>query len=98
MRAFKFPQVSPSSQAALQKLFMAGLCFHCYQQISYMILQRVSPVTHSVGNCVKRVLVVLASVLIFLNPMSSQSLTGTAMAMAGVLAFPLAAPSKSAQQ
>ncbi|CAA0836129.1 Phosphoenolpyruvate/phosphate translocator 1-chloroplastic [Striga hermonthica] len=34
---------------------LAALCFHAYQQVSYMILQRVSPVTHSVGNCVKRV-------------------------------------------
>lgn len=36
-----------------------------------MILQRVSPVTHSVGNCVKRVVVIVTSVLFFRTPVSS---------------------------
>lgn len=35
-----------------------------------MILQRVSPVTHSVGNCVKRVVVIVTSVLFFQTPVS----------------------------
>ena len=47
---------SPAAQEALYRhLLSAGLCFHGYQQLSYMILSRVSPVTHSIGNCVKRV-------------------------------------------
>ncbi|XP_028059765.1 phosphoenolpyruvate/phosphate translocator 2, chloroplastic-like isoform X2 [Camellia sinensis] len=50
--------------------FLAALCFHAYQQVSYMILQRVSPVTHSVGNCVKRVVVIVTSVLFFRTPVS----------------------------
>ncbi|CAA2954132.1 triose phosphate phosphate translocator, non-green plastid, chloroplastic-like [Olea europaea subsp. europaea] len=49
---------------------LAALCFHAYQQVSYMILQRVSPVTHSVGNCVKRVVVIVTSVLFFRTPVS----------------------------
>ncbi|OVA16975.1 Drug/metabolite transporter [Macleaya cordata] len=49
---------------------LAGLCFQAYQQISYMILQRVSPVSHSVGNCVKRVVVIVSSVLFFRTPVS----------------------------
>ncbi|KAL2505199.1 Phosphoenolpyruvate/phosphate translocator 2 [Abeliophyllum distichum] len=39
---------------------LAGFCFHTYQQVSYMILQMVSPVTHAVGNCVKRVVVIVS--------------------------------------
>uniref|UniRef100_A0A453KKQ0 Sugar phosphate transporter domain-containing protein n=1 Tax=Aegilops tauschii subsp. strangulata TaxID=200361 RepID=A0A453KKQ0_AEGTS len=35
-----------------------------------MILARVSPVTHSVGNCVKRVVVIVTSVLFFKTPVS----------------------------
>lgn len=41
-----------------------------------MILQRVSPVSHSIGNCLKRVIVIVASVLVFKNPMSQQNLIG----------------------
>ena len=32
----------------------AALTFHLYQQVSYMILSRVTPVTHAIGNCTKR--------------------------------------------
>ncbi|KAJ9540600.1 hypothetical protein OSB04_027106 [Centaurea solstitialis] len=49
---------------------LAGFCFHSYQQVSYMILQMVSPVTHAVGNCVKRVVVIVSSVIFFQTPVS----------------------------
>lgn len=45
-------------------------------QVSYMILQRVSPVTHSVGNCVKRVVVIVSSVLFFKTSVSSINALG----------------------
>ncbi len=41
-----------------------------------MILSRVSPVTHSIGNCVKRVAVIVASLIIFQNPISTQNAAG----------------------
>ncbi|XP_073104120.1 phosphoenolpyruvate/phosphate translocator 1, chloroplastic-like isoform X2 [Elaeis guineensis] len=66
---------------------LAALCFHAYQQISYMILARVSPVTHSVGNCVKRVVVIVASVLFFRIPVSPINCLGTGLALAGVFLY-----------
>jgi hypothetical protein len=41
-----------------------------------MILQRVSPVTHSVGNCVKRVVVIVSSVIIFKTAVSPLNAAG----------------------
>lgn len=69
------------------RVLIAGLCFHSYQQVSYMILQKVSPVTHSVGNCVKRVIVIVTSVLFFQTPVSMVNGLGTALALAGVFAY-----------
>ncbi|KAL3824844.1 hypothetical protein ACJIZ3_020873 [Penstemon smallii] len=66
---------------------LAALCFHAYQQVSYMILQRVSPVTHSVGNCVKRVVVIVTSVLFFRSPVSPINSLGTGIALAGVFLY-----------
>ncbi|KAJ8771798.1 hypothetical protein K2173_026975 [Erythroxylum novogranatense] len=66
---------------------LAALCFHAYQQVSYMILQRVSPVTHSVGNCVKRVVVIVSSVLFFQTPVSPINSLGTGIALAGVFLY-----------
>jgi solute carrier family 35 protein E1 len=56
---------------------LAGFCFHGYQKLSYLILARVSPVTHSVANCVKRVVVIVASVLFFRTPISPVNALGT---------------------
>ncbi|XP_047314364.1 phosphoenolpyruvate/phosphate translocator 1, chloroplastic-like [Impatiens glandulifera] len=66
---------------------IAALCFHAYQQVSYMILQRVSPITHSVGNCVKRVVVIVSSVFFFRTPVSPINSLGTGIALAGVFLY-----------
>jgi solute carrier family 35 protein E1 len=80
--------LAPDQSAALwQRLLGAGLCFHAYQQLSYSILARVSPVTHSIGNCIKRVVVIVASVIAFQNPVSVQNAVGTGMALAGVFLY-----------
>ncbi|KAB5521084.1 hypothetical protein DKX38_025403 [Salix brachista] len=66
---------------------LAGFCLHSYQQVSYMILQMVNPVTHAVGNCVKRVVVIVSSVIFFQTPVSPINSIGTAMALAGVFLY-----------
>ncbi|KAI3520750.1 hypothetical protein L1887_10201 [Cichorium endivia] len=66
---------------------LAGVCFHSYQQVSYMILQMVNPVTHAVGNCVKRVVVIVSSVIFFQTPVSPINSLGTALALAGVFLY-----------
>ncbi|XP_054799660.1 phosphoenolpyruvate/phosphate translocator 2, chloroplastic-like [Prosopis cineraria] len=69
------------------RLLLAGFCFHAYQQVSYGILQRVSPVTHSVGNCVKRVVVIVSSVIFFQTPVLLVNTLGTAVALGGVFFY-----------
>uniref|UniRef100_A0A0D9UXC4 Sugar phosphate transporter domain-containing protein n=1 Tax=Leersia perrieri TaxID=77586 RepID=A0A0D9UXC4_9ORYZ len=66
---------------------LAGFCFHGYQKLSYMILARVSPVTHSVANCVKRVVVIVSSVLFFRTPISLVNALGTGAALGGVFLY-----------
>uniref|UniRef100_A0A803KPF1 Sugar phosphate transporter domain-containing protein n=1 Tax=Chenopodium quinoa TaxID=63459 RepID=A0A803KPF1_CHEQI len=69
------------------RALVAGLCFHTYQQVSYMILGMVSAVTHSVGNCLKRVVVIVSSVIFFRTPISPLNSFGTALALAGVFLY-----------
>ncbi|XP_024532627.1 phosphoenolpyruvate/phosphate translocator 2, chloroplastic isoform X2 [Selaginella moellendorffii] len=85
-------------KVVMLRALVAGLCFHSYQQVSYMILQRVSPVTHSVGNCVKRVIVIVTSVIFFRTPVSTINALGTALALAGVFAYSRAKRIKPAKK
>ena len=71
----------------IQRLAIAGFCFQMYQQISYMILSRVTPVTHSVGNCMKRVTVIVVTLIYFKNPVSPLNIAGTALALFGVFLY-----------
>ena len=92
MEGVKFtPAYLQSAGVNVRQLYirslLAALCFHAYQQVSYMILQRVSPVTHSVGNCVKRVVVIVSSVIFFQTPVSPVNAFGTAIALAGVFLY-----------
>ncbi|KAI6671294.1 hypothetical protein NL676_006179 [Syzygium grande] len=95
MEGFKFTpsylQSAASQGLNIKELcvrsILAGFCFHSYQQVSYGILQMVSPVTHSVGNCVKRVVVIVSSVIFFQTPISPINSLGTALALAGVFLY-----------
>ncbi|KAJ8753593.1 hypothetical protein K2173_022834 [Erythroxylum novogranatense] len=92
MEGVKFtPAYLQSAGLNLKEIYirslLAALCFHAYQQVSYMILQRVSPVTHSVGNCVKRVVVIVSSVIFFKTPVSPINSLGTGVALAGVFLY-----------
>ncbi|KAK3164014.1 hypothetical protein QOZ80_1AG0011420 [Eleusine coracana subsp. coracana] len=85
------PRYLQSTGLNLQELCvraaLAGFCFHGYQKLSYLILSRVSPVTHSVANCVKRVVVIASSVLFFRTPISPVNALGTGAALAGVFLY-----------
>ncbi|XP_062180473.1 phosphoenolpyruvate/phosphate translocator 3, chloroplastic-like [Phragmites australis] len=69
------------------KAVLAGTCFHFYQQVSYSLLARISTVTHSVANSLKRVVVIVSSVLFFKTPISPINAIGTGVALAGVFLY-----------
>ncbi|XP_008649411.1 phosphoenolpyruvate/phosphate translocator 3, chloroplastic [Zea mays] len=66
---------------------LAGTSFYFYQQVSYSLLARVSPVTHSVANSLKRVVVIVSSVLFFRTLISPINALGTGVALAGVFLY-----------
>jgi solute carrier family 35 protein E1 len=55
--------------------------------LTHTIRRQVTPVTHSIGNCVKRVVVIVSAVIFFQTPVSPINALGTAMALGGVFAY-----------
>ncbi|XP_034214537.1 triose phosphate/phosphate translocator, chloroplastic-like isoform X3 [Prunus dulcis] len=68
-------------------LFWVGLFYHLYNQLATNTLERVAPLTHAVGNVLKRVFVIGFSILVFGNKISTQTGIGTAIAIAGVAIY-----------
>lgn len=68
----------------LRMVIASGIFYHLYNQASYMVLgQGISPVTFSVGNTMKRVAVVVSSVIFFQNPVSPMNWLGSMLALLG---------------
>jgi len=67
----------------------SGVYFFMYQLSSFWVLSLVQPITHSVLNTLKRVVIIIASVFVFRNPVTAQSVAGTAIAIGGILLYSL---------
>lgn len=82
-----------------QMLAWGGLFYHLYNQASYMVLnQGISPVTFSVGNTMKRVAVVVSSVMFFRNPVSHMNWIGSSVAILGTYLYTVATDKFSEEQ
>jgi len=76
------------SLAAL--LALGGASYYAYNEVAFLALGKVNAVTHAVGNTIKRVVIIVASVVAFKTPMSTGSIIGSSIAIAGTLLYSLA--------
>jgi solute carrier family 35 protein E1 len=75
---------------ALKYTAFSGLAFYLYNEASFLALERLSPVTHSVANTLKRVVIIVASCIVFKTPMSLLGGIGSGIAVLGTLLYSLA--------
>ena len=80
--------VSPND--LLFRIAGSGLAFYLYNEVSMYTLDSVHPITHAVGNTIKRVILILYSVLRFGSTLNLQGKLGSAIAIAGVFAYSVA--------
>ena len=69
---------------------LSGLTYYAYNEVAFLALGKVNPVTHAVGNTIKRVVIIVASVIAFKTPMSTGSIVGSSVAIFGTLLYSLA--------
>jgi solute carrier family 35 protein E1 len=66
-----------------------GLLYYTYNEMAFLVLGSVAPITQSVGNTVKRVVVIVAAALVFRTPMTPMGIAGSTVAILGVLLYSL---------
>jgi solute carrier family 35 protein E1 len=69
---------------------LSGFFFYLYNEVAFLALGRVNPVTHAVGNTLKRVVIIVASVIAFKTPVSMLGVIGSSIAISGTLLYSLA--------
>lgn len=79
-----------SESELLLRIVASGVSFYAYNEVSFYALDAVHPITHAVGNTIKRVILILFSVVRFGTPMTTQSIVGSTIAILGVLAYSVA--------
>ena len=70
--------------------FLTALLYYSYNEVAFLTLDNVAPVTHALGNTIKRVVIIITSVLVFGTKMTSQGVLGSSIAIGGVLLYSLA--------
>ena len=74
-------------QKVIIDLLGVGVLYHLYNQVAFNTLERVAPVSHGVANVVKRVFIIVTSVLFFGNQVTPKTAIGTFVALAGVYLY-----------
>jgi len=70
-------------------LVTSGIFHYLNNEVMYLALSNVHPVTLAVGNTLKRVVIMIVSLIVFRNPISIQAGIGCTVGMLGVLLYSL---------
>ncbi|KAG9137875.1 hypothetical protein Leryth_027714 [Lithospermum erythrorhizon] len=76
-------------------VLLSGVFYHLYNQSSYQALDDISPLTFSIGNTMKRVVVIVATVIVFRNPVRPLNALGSAIAIFGTFLYSQATSKKA---
>jgi solute carrier family 35 protein E1 len=71
-------------------LFMSGVCYYLYNETAFLALGRVNAVTHAIANTVKRIVIILATVVIFKTKLTPLGMLGSGIAVFGAFLYALA--------
>lgn len=69
--------------------FFAAIFYYTYNEVAFLCLDNVSPVSHAIANVIKRVFIIVSSMLVFGNKMTGQGIIGSVLAVGGVLVYSL---------
>ena len=73
----------------VRQIIISGLLHYLNNEVMYLALSNVHPVTLAVANTMKRVLIMVASVMVFRNQISFQAALGSGVGISGVLLYSL---------
>ena len=83
----------PDGAAAISLLWLicqSALYFTAYSEVQFKALDQISPVTHAVGNTMRRVVIMLVCIFAFKTPVSLLGWVGSATAIGGTYAYAIA--------
>ena len=74
----------------IKQMLISGLLFYLYNEVSFKALKNLNPISHALANTLKRIVVIVSSVLFFGETMTPTGITGASLAITGIFAYSLA--------
>merc|ERR1719223_2423035 len=90
MEAWKASTAVVGAPWLIRRMALDGFYYYAYNEVAFITLNQVAPVTHSIANTFKRVAIILATVLVFGNKLTTLGAIGSAIAVVGTLGYSLA--------
>jgi solute carrier family 35 protein E1 len=84
------------AQAVITNIALSGFFFYIYNEFAFAFTSNVGAVTSSVLNTAKRVIIIVVSSIVFVEPMERNTVIGSAIAIGGTFAYSMASKKKSA--
>jgi len=66
---------------------LSGITYYLYNETAFMALGRVMPVTHAIGNTLKRVVIIVSAVVFFHTEVSLMGWVGCTIAIVGTFLY-----------
>jgi solute carrier family 35 protein E1 len=79
-----------TAASLLALIVQSGLYFTAYSEVQFRALDSVSPVTHAVGNTMRRVVIMVVTILFFRTPVTWLGAVGSTIAIAGSYLYAMA--------
>lgn len=73
----------------LTYIILSGLFHYLNNEVMYLVLSNVHPITLAVGNTLKRVFIIIAGILVFSTPTTWQTALGSTIGIGGVFVYSL---------
>ena len=77
-------------QEGLRQMLKSGVLFYLYNEVSFKALNNLNPVSHALANTVKRIVIIVSSVIFFGETLTPIGTVGASLAIAGVFAYSMA--------
>ena len=74
----------------IRQMALDGFYYYAYNEVAFITLNQVAPVTHSIANTFKRVAIILATVFVFKTKMTPLGAFGSAIAVLGTFGYSIA--------
>jgi solute carrier family 35, member E1 len=69
------------------QIVLAALTYYTYNEVSFMALDNISPISHALASTLRRVFIITSSMLVFGNKMTALGAAGSSMAVGGALLY-----------